>query len=76
VPEIDLGARRERIVLHGAPPDPAAPPVACRFHTRCPIAIDVCRTERPPLRPIAPGRVVACHRAEEVLTGSAAVTSG
>jgi oligopeptide/dipeptide ABC transporter ATP-binding protein len=67
VPEIDLGARRERIVLHGALPDPSAPPPACRFHTRCPIAIEVCRTHVPPLRPIAPGRSVACHRAEEVL---------
>ena len=69
VPEIDLGARRERIVLHGTLPDPASPPRACRFHTRCPIAIDVCRTETPPLRSIATGRLVACHRAEEVLRG-------
>lgn len=67
VPEIDLGARRERIVLHGSLPDPAAPPPACRFHTRCPIAIEVCRTQTPPLRSIEPGRLVACHRAEEVL---------
>jgi oligopeptide/dipeptide ABC transporter ATP-binding protein len=67
VPEIDLGARRERIVLHGTLPDPAAPPPACRFHTRCPIAIDVCRSVVPPLRSIGTGRLVACHRAEEVL---------
>jgi oligopeptide/dipeptide ABC transporter ATP-binding protein len=71
VPEIDLGARRGRIVLHGAPPNAADPPPACRFHPRCPIAIDVCRREVPPLRPIAPGRIVACHRTEEVLEGLA-----
>ncbi|MGZ4129504.1 MAG: ABC transporter ATP-binding protein [Actinomycetota bacterium] len=70
VPEIDLGSRRERIVLHGTLPNPADPPPACRFHTRCPIAIDVCRTQAPPLRGIAPGREVACHRAEEVLSGA------
>jgi oligopeptide/dipeptide ABC transporter ATP-binding protein len=69
VPEIDLGARRERVVLHGALPNPAHPPPGCRFHPRCPIAIDVCRAEVPPLRPVEPGRAVACHRADEVLRG-------
>jgi oligopeptide/dipeptide ABC transporter ATP-binding protein len=69
VPEIDLGARRERVVLHGALPNPADPPPGCRFHPRCPIAIDVCRAEVPPLRPVGPGRAVACHRADEVLRG-------
>jgi oligopeptide transport system ATP-binding protein len=75
VPEIDLGSRRERIVLHGAIPSPAHPPPACRFHTRCPIAIELCRTAAPPLRPIAAGRQVACHRAEEVLEGSVDVAA-
>lgn len=70
VPEIDLGARHERIVLHGTPPDAADPPRACRFHTRCPLAIEICRTDAPPLRPIGRDRHVACHRAEEVLGGS------
>jgi peptide/nickel transport system ATP-binding protein len=69
VPEINLGARRERVVLHGALPNPADPPPGCRFHPRCPIAIDVCRVEVPPLRPVEPGRVAACHRADEVLRG-------
>jgi len=71
VPEIDLGARRTRIVLPGTPPNPADPPRGCRFHPRCPVAIDRCRTEVPLLREIAPRRTVACHRAEEVLDGRA-----
>jgi oligopeptide transport system ATP-binding protein len=71
VPEIDLSARRTRIVLPGTPPNPADPPPGCRFHPRCPIAIDRCRTEVPVLREVVPGRSVACHRAEEVLDGRA-----
>jgi oligopeptide/dipeptide ABC transporter ATP-binding protein len=71
VPEIDLSARRTRIVLPGTPPNPADPPPGCRFHPRCPIAIDRCRNEVPLLREVVPGRIVACHRAEEVLDGRA-----
>jgi hypothetical protein len=40
------------------------------FHPRCPLAIDRCTAEVPSLREIAPGRLVACHRAEEVLAGA------
>jgi oligopeptide/dipeptide ABC transporter ATP-binding protein len=69
VPEVDLAARRSRLVLPGTVPDPAAPPPGCRFHPRCPVAIDRCRTEVPGLRRIGDGRTVACHRAEEVLAG-------
>ncbi len=69
VPEIDLHARRRRIVLPGAPPDATRPPAGCRFHPRCPVAVDLCRTQVPVLREIAPGRAVACHRAEDVLRG-------
>jgi oligopeptide/dipeptide ABC transporter ATP-binding protein len=67
VPEIDLSAKRERIVLHGTVPNAADPPPGCRFHTRCPFAIEVCRSEVPPLRPIGADHVVACHLAEQVL---------
>lgn len=69
VPEIDLSRRRPRLLLAGAVPDPAVPPPGCRFHPRCPLAVDRCRAEPPILRELLPGRRVACHRAEEVLSG-------
>jgi oligopeptide/dipeptide ABC transporter ATP-binding protein len=50
------------------PPNPAAPPPGCRFHPRCPLAIDRCRSEEPQLREVA-GRLAACHRAEEAVAG-------
>jgi oligopeptide/dipeptide ABC transporter ATP-binding protein len=69
VPEIDMAARRTRLVLPGEPPDAASPPPGCVFHPRCPLAIERCATEVPALRPVRPGRQAACHRAEEVLAG-------
>jgi peptide/nickel transport system ATP-binding protein len=69
VPEVDPAARRSRIILSGEPPDSAAPPPGCPFHPRCPFAVDKCRVTVPELREVAPGRHVACHRADEVLGG-------
>ena len=65
VPEPDpvLEAQREVIVLGGDLPSPANPPAGCRFHTRCPIATDRCRTEEPVLREYDSGHVAACHYA-------------
>ena len=70
VPEVDVAARRSRIVLPGDPPDAANPPSGCVFHPRCPLAVDRCRTEVPVLREAGPGHRVACHRAEDVLAGA------
>jgi oligopeptide/dipeptide ABC transporter ATP-binding protein len=65
-----LAARRERgwkrIVLTGDPPNPANVPPGCRFHPRCPLARDICRSTVPPLRAVeGTGRLVACHLAPE-----------
>ncbi len=51
---------RRRVVLTGDIPSPVDPPPGCRFHTRCPVAVDRCRSEVPALRQVA-GRWVACH---------------
>jgi len=61
VPRLDPEPARERIVLDGELPDPAAPPPGCSYHTRCRIAVDKCRTVEPPLAEIRPGRSVRCH---------------
>jgi oligopeptide transport system ATP-binding protein len=50
-----------RVILSGDVPSPIAPPPACRFHTRCPYAEEICRTEEPELRELAPGHEAACH---------------
>jgi oligopeptide/dipeptide ABC transporter ATP-binding protein len=70
VPELGVTARPPRIVLPGEPPDTAHRPRGCVFHPRCPLAIDRCRAEVPALRSAGPGRLTACHRAEEVLAGA------
>jgi peptide/nickel transport system ATP-binding protein len=71
VPQIAAHARTQRIELAGDPPDAAHPPPGCVFHPRCPLAVDRCRAEVPALRAVAPGRLAACHRADEVLAGLA-----
>ncbi len=55
-----------RIRLRGEPPSPSEPPSGCKFHPRCPLARPRCRADRPVLREVAPGRLSACHYAEEV----------
>jgi oligopeptide/dipeptide ABC transporter ATP-binding protein len=58
--------RRDRIQLTGDVPSPINPPPACRFHTRCWKAEEICRTVPPPLAELAPGHKVACHFPENV----------
>ena len=61
IPIPNPAARRERIILQGDVPSPVNPPSGCRFHTRCPIAQEQCKVERPPLKESPPGHWVACH---------------
>jgi peptide/nickel transport system ATP-binding protein len=60
VPRLETGKRRFA-PIKGELPSPFAPPAGCHFHPRCPAAMDRCRTERPALAEIAPGRFSACH---------------
>jgi len=50
--------------IPGAPPSLQSPPSGCRFHPRCPLAVDLCRERAPELRSLAPGHTAACHLAE------------
>jgi peptide/nickel transport system ATP-binding protein len=60
IPDPEVESRRQRIVLQGAPPDLIHPPSGCRFHSRCPIAVDRCATDSPPLEEKQPGHRAAC----------------
>ena len=52
---------RQRTVLQGELPSPIDPPAGCPFHSRCPIAQERCKAERPALRPVLGGALAACH---------------
>jgi peptide/nickel transport system ATP-binding protein len=55
-----IGDDTPRKALDGSPPNLAAPPGGCRFHPRCPLAMDICRREAPPMTQIGPGHRAAC----------------
>jgi oligopeptide transport system ATP-binding protein len=61
IPDPVKESRRQRIILEGDVPSPVNPPRGCRFHPRCPLAIDVCSQEEPEWREVAPDHWVACH---------------
>jgi len=57
----ELEAARGADIIAGEIPSAMRPPPGCRFHTRCPRAMDVCKTVDPPLKEMDDGRAVACH---------------
>ena len=61
VPDPDLNAKKDRIRLEGDMPSPLSPPEGCSFHTRCPVAVDICRIDEPLLKEFEGGRKAACH---------------
>ncbi|MDH5747239.1 MAG: peptide ABC transporter substrate-binding protein, partial [Candidatus Bathyarchaeota archaeon] len=61
VPIPDPTAERIKVVITGEIPSPVNPPSGCRFHTRCPVVMDVCSKEEPPLIDVGKEHYVACH---------------
>lgn len=61
IPDPDIEAQKERLVLQGDVPSPINTPPGCNFAGRCPRVCDICKKERPPLIEIEPGHMVACH---------------
>ena len=73
LPRIGQPPRKES--LSGAPPNLAAPPSGCRFHPRCPLAMDICREAPPALTELAPGHRAACYAASPLVKPSPAAES-
>jgi oligopeptide transport system ATP-binding protein len=73
IPNPKVEKRRQRIILKGDLPSPIHVPSGCRFHTRCPLAQQICREVEPPLEAkTGSGRLAACHFSDRV--GSLAAT--
>jgi oligopeptide transport system ATP-binding protein len=62
VPDPEIEAERERIILTGDVPSPINPPAGCHFHTRCPYAIEECKKTEPQLVEIKPNHYASCIR--------------
>lgn len=69
IPDPDVEDRRERIILQGELPSPINPPSGCVFRTRCPMAMEVCGTEKPAWQELADNHFVACHLYDKNKTG-------
>jgi oligopeptide/dipeptide ABC transporter ATP-binding protein len=63
IPIPDPTLKRERTILKGDVPSPLNPPSGCRFHPRCPIAVEICSRQEPEFREAAPDHWVACWEA-------------
>ena len=63
-----IGDMKPKAALHGTPPSLADPPSGCRFHPRCPLAMDICKEAHPAMTTVAPGRRVACFAVDPKAT--------
>ena len=65
IPIPDPKMRRERVILKGDVPSPLRPPSGCRFHPRCPVAMDQCKVDEPVFKEVSPNHSVACWRVSQ-----------
>jgi oligopeptide/dipeptide ABC transporter ATP-binding protein len=65
-PDPQLRHQSRRLIISGEIPSPRNPPSGCRFHSRCPFCIDICRQSRPELKAVAGEHLAACHRLSEI----------
>ena len=65
VPNPNPDEKSDRILLKGDIPSPANPPKGCKFHTRCPNVMDICKQVTPEYKEYEPGHFVACHLCEQ-----------
>jgi peptide/nickel transport system ATP-binding protein len=66
IPDPELNAARERLVLEGDVPSPIDPPPGCHFHTRCPWSTEICTDDEPPLEEHGVAHLAACHHPQNV----------
>ena len=61
IPIADPTAKKDRIILEGDVPSPVDPPSGCRFHPRCPRAMDICSEKEPKFKDYGDEHFAACH---------------
>ena len=62
IPTPDPTVKMNRVILQGDLPSPANPPKGCKFCTRCPECMEICKQQQPEFKEIEPGHKVACHK--------------
>ena len=72
IPSLDPDHESHAQKLEGEIPSPASPPPGCKFHTRCPHATDICKTQEPVLEHITDNHTISCHRWKELDVADAA----
>lgn len=65
-PDPKIARSRRKLLIYGEPPSPINPPPGCRFHPRCPYALEKCKVEEPPVVEVEKEHLVSCHRVFEL----------